>query len=124
MKGNSIKNFIDMVKGNNVKALTQKDLLDIHRAKGVVISSLTNEEKSKYIQEKVQGKIFSVSFIKKDGTERNMVCRLGVQKYLSGGKSVNDPSKYLTVFDMQKNAYRNVALETIYRLRCKDVFIG
>ena len=53
-----------------------------------------------------------------------MVCRLGVQKYLTGGKSVNDPSKYLTVFDMQKNAYRNVALETIYRLRCKDVFIG
>ena len=124
MKGNSIKNFIDMVKGNNVKALTQKDLLDIHRAKGVVIASLTNEEKSQYIQEKVQGKIFSVSFIKKDGTERNMVCRLGVQKYLSGGKSVNDPCKYLTVFDMQKNAYRNVALETIYRLRCKDVFIG
>ena len=124
MKGNSIKNFIDMVQGNNVKTLTQKDLLDIHRAKGVVIASLTNEEKSKYIQEKVQGKIFSVSFIKKDGTERNMVCRLGVQKHLSGGKSVNDPSKYLTVFDMQKNAYRNVALETIYRLRCKDVFIG
>ena len=69
-------------------------------------------------------KIFSVSFIKKDGTERNMICRLGVQKYLTGGKNVNDPSKYLTVFDMQKKAYRNVALETIYRLRCKDVFIG
>jgi hypothetical protein len=124
MKGNSIKNLIDMVQGNNVKTLTQKDLLDIHRAKGVVIASLTNEEKSKYIQEKVQGKIFSVSFIKKDGTERNMVCRLGVQKHLSGGKSVNNPNKYLTVFDMQKKAYRNVALETIYRLRCKDVFIG
>ena len=89
----------------------------------VNIATLTNEEKSQYIQEKVQGKIFSVSFIKKDGTERTMVCRLGVQKHLTGGKNVNDPSQHLTVFDMHKKAYRNVALGTIYRLRCKDVFI-
>ena len=89
----------------------------------VNIATLTNVEKSQYIQEKVQGKIFSVSFIKKDGTERTMVCRLGVQKHLTGGKNVNDPSQHLTVFDMHKKAYRNVALGTIYRLRCKDVFI-
>jgi len=89
----------------------------------VNIATLTNDEKSQYIQEKVQGKIFSVSFIKKDGTERTMVCRLGVQKHLSGGKNVNDPSQHLTVFDMHKKAYRNVALGTIYQLRCKDVFI-
>jgi hypothetical protein len=89
----------------------------------VNIATLTNDEKSQYIQEKVQGKIFSVSFIKKDGTERTMVCRLGVQKHLTGGKNVNDPSQHLTVFDMHKKAYRNVALGTIYRLRCKDVFI-
>ena len=89
----------------------------------VNIATLTNDEKSQYIQEKVQGKIFSVSFIKKDGTERTMVCRLGVQKHLTGGKNVNDPSQHLTVFDMHKKAYRNVALRTIYRLRCKDVFI-
>ena len=109
MKDSSIKKYVDELKDN----------------KWVVnVASLTNEEKSKYIQQRVKGKIFSVSFIKKDGTERNMVCRLGVQKYLTGGKSVNDPSKYLTVFDMQKKAYRNIALETIYRLRCEDVFIG
>jgi hypothetical protein len=89
----------------------------------VNIATLTNVEKSQYIQEKVQGKIFSVSFIKKDGTERTMVCRLGVQKHLTGGKNVNDPSQHLTVFDMHKKAYRNVALGTIYQLRCKDVFI-
>mgnify|MGYP003654551155 CR=1 FL=1 len=89
----------------------------------VNIATLTNVEKSQYIQDKVQGKIFSVSFIKKDGTERTMVCRLGVQKHLTGGKNVNDPSQHLTVFDMHKKAYRNVALGTIYQLRCKDVFI-
>jgi len=100
-----------------------KEELDMWRGHGVVIASLTNDEKSQYIQEKVQGKIFSVSFIKKDGTERTMVCRLGVQKHLTGGKNVNDPSQHLTVFDMHKKAYRNVALGTIYRLRCKDVFI-
>ena len=57
-----------------------KEELEMWRGHGVVIASLTNEEKSKYIQQKVKGKIFSVSVIKKDGTERNMVCRLGVQK--------------------------------------------
>ena len=93
------------------------------RDNSVNIATLTNDEKSQYIQEKVQGKIFSVSFIKKDGTERTMVCRLGVQKHLTGGKNVNDPSQHLTVFDMHKKAYRNVALGTIYQLRCKDVFI-
>ena len=89
----------------------------------VNIATLTNDDKRQNILEKVQGKIFSVSFIKKDGTERTMVCRLGVQKHLTGGKNVNDPSQHLTVFDMHKKAYRNVALGTIYQLRCKDVFI-
>jgi hypothetical protein len=38
-----------------------KEELEMWRGHGVVIASLTNEEKSKYIQDKVQGKIFSVN---------------------------------------------------------------
>ena len=50
MKDSSIKKYVDELKDN----------------KWVVnVASLTNEEKSKYIQQKVKGKIFSVSFIKK-----------------------------------------------------------
>ena len=66
----------------------------------------------------MKGKIFSVTFIKKDGTERNMVCRLGVQKYLSGGKSVNNPDKHLTVYDMHKKGYRNITFDTLTEIKC------
>ena len=39
------------------------------------------------------GRFVSVTFIKKDGTERTMLCRLGVTKYLKGGTSKLDADK-------------------------------
>jgi hypothetical protein len=38
-----------------------------------------------------KGAFFTVKFIKKDGTERVMNCRLGVKKYLHGGELPYDP---------------------------------
>ena len=38
-----------------------------------------------------KGAFFTVKFIKKDGTERIMNCRLGVKKYLHGGELPYDP---------------------------------
>ena len=34
--------------------------------------------------ESTNGKMFSVTFTKKDGTLRDMVCRMGVKKYVNG----------------------------------------
>ena len=44
---------------------------------------------------------FSVTFQKKDGSTRNMVCRRNVQKYLAGGEMKYDPRErnLLTVWD-------------------------
>lgn len=65
------------------------------------------------------GKIFSVTFIKKDGTIREMNCRKGVRKYLSGGELHYKPSEYglLPVFDMQKGEYRMINFQTIREIR-------
>ncbi len=62
-----------------------------------------------------KNKIFSCVFIKKDGSVRNMNCRVGVKKGIKGtGKSrSNNYNSYLTVFDMNKGNYRMINLTTM-----------
>ena len=66
-----------------------------------------------------KGKIFSVRYVKKDGTTRFMKCRTGVKSKLKGGELAFDPqAKGLkVVFDMVANGYRMINLNTIYELR-------
>lgn len=63
------------------------------------------------------GKIFSVEFIKKDGTKRLMNCRLGVTKHLKGGSSTLDPEKFITVYDLQSEGYRAINKESIINVK-------
>ena len=67
--------------------------------------------------------IFSVVFLKKDGTIRHMTCRFGVKKHLKGGELKFNPLEraLLVVFDMQKKAYRMINLETISNINMKGV---
>lgn len=60
------------------------------------------------------GHIFSVEFVKRSTGEcRIMQCRFGVTSYLQGGEQAYRPAdhKLLCVFDVQKKAYRSIALE-------------
>lgn len=71
------------------------------------------------------GRFVSVTFIKKDGTERSMLCRLGVTKYLKGGESKLNADQYLTVFDVQKEAYRAINKDTILSVKLAGtIYIG
>ena len=63
------------------------------------------------------GRFVSVVFVKKYGTERAMLCRLGVTKHLTGGESKLNADQYLTVFDVQKEAYRAINKETILSVK-------
>jgi hypothetical protein len=66
------------------------------------------------------GRIFTVEFIKRTtGELRTMVCRRGVRKGLTGkGMSYDPLSKaLLTVWDVQKGAYRMISLDRLVRLR-------
>ena len=60
------------------------------------------------------GKFINVEFVKKDGTHRKLNARMGVVKHLRGGQSTTaHKSNLITVFDVQKNAYRSVNLDTV-----------
>jgi len=70
------------------------------------------------IIEQTQGKIFAVQFIKKDGTIRMMLARLGVQKNLKGGSNgASAKNNLVTVWDMVANGYRMINLETLISLK-------
>lgn len=66
--------------------------------------------------EKQGNKIFSVDFLKKDGTERRMNCRLDVKKYTNGGLNNVEPNNphLKVVYDLQSKGYRTINLNTIY----------
>lgn len=67
------------------------------------------------------GKMFSVKFIKKNGEDRHMVCRLNVTKHLKGGDQGYNPAEFnlLTVWEANVNKwdYRNINLETCYHAK-------
>jgi hypothetical protein len=64
-----------------------------------------------------EGKFFSVTFKKKDGTIRKLNGRLGVHfgKQLQQS-TVKSIPKYLTVYDVKGNGYRNVNTNTVIEL--------
>jgi len=69
-----------------------------------------------------KGKIFSCTFIKKDGSIRNMVARVGVHKNLKGGKNgQSSKNSLVTVFDMLNGGYRMINLETITTLKIRGM---
>jgi hypothetical protein len=67
------------------------------------------------------GKFFSVSFVKKDGTTRRMTARLGVKKDIKGVGLKFNPSErnLIVVFDIHKKAYRMINLSTILTFKFK-----
>ena len=72
-----------------------------------------------------ENNIFTVDFIKKDGTLRTMNCRLGVTRHLKGGElGYNAAEKnLLPVFDMVAGAYRMINVSTIIEIRFKKQII-
>ena len=65
------------------------------------------------------GRIFSATFIKKDGTLRVMNCRRGVSKGVTGvGLAFNPSEKQLLgVFDMHKDQHRFINLQTLQQIQ-------
>ena len=65
-----------------------------------------------------KGKIFCVTFLKKDGTIRKMVARLGVKKGVKGnGKEA--PTHIVRSRQMQKRAWRSFDVRRVLSLTSK-----
>lgn len=67
------------------------------------------------------GKIFTATFQKKDGSWRDINCRKGVSQFLKGGVNlaIKPSNGLVVVYDMQKHAYRSLNLDTVQRVKFK-----
>lgn len=83
------------------------------------MNKITRENAEKLIKSS-NGSIFSVQFIKADGSVRDMTARLGVSKYVNGRGQSFEPNEHdlITVFDMQAKGYRMIKLETLRQVTC------
>ena len=86
----------------------------------ITLNSKSSETLAKMI-ENSNGKIFRVTFVKRDGSIRDLVGRLGVTKYLKGGKRTTDENKYLCVYDIQNHGYRSVNRGNILAVRAEGI---
>lgn len=89
--------------------------------------AIDDETKAKMIRGLITesgDKIFSIVFVKKDKSERLMICRRHVKKGVKGtlhydrAKSDKD-HRQITVFDMMKSAFRKINLNTVKRMKVK-----
>ena len=73
-----------------------------------------------------KGKVFSAVFLKKNGDERTINARLGVNKGVNGAGLKYDPlSKgYLPIYDMANKGYRMLNLTTLKAIQVnKKVYV-
>jgi hypothetical protein len=94
--------------------------------KNKVTKTETVDKLGAYLEiEATKGKIFTACFVKKDGTLREMNCRIGVTKGVQGTqkKSIKVSRKkkgLLAVFDVQSNGWKTVNLYTLRQLRIEN----
>lgn len=67
------------------------------------------------------GRFVTVTFTKKDGTDRVLTGRLGVTKHLKGGKSTLDAEQYITIFDVVNKGYRAINRSTIKSVKINRI---
>lgn len=79
-------------------------------------------EQIKDLLDGTQGRFFTATFVKKDGSLRRMNCRAGVKRHSNGGRStVRDKAEYYTVYDCQAKGYRNINMLTLRTIRMDGV---
>ena len=81
------------------------------------------ETAKEILKEMQSGKFFTCEFIKKDGSNRVINCRTGVQKYTKGKGMSFDPmaKSLLSVYDIQKKGYRFINLSTLIWVQISGV---
>lgn len=83
---------------------------------------MTKADQVKALVEQAGGKIFSVQFVKKDGTIRSMTCRREVHKYANGGtagysSNPNNVGVYEFCERQGKEAYRCFNAENVLAMK-------
>ena len=84
---------------------------------------MTKREMLRNLIKATNGLFFSITFVKKNGEERTMTVKDGVEKHLvhpNGVGSNNQEHCYnlITLFDVQDGRYKSVNLDTVTSIKC------
>jgi len=71
--------------------------------------------------EQSNGKMLTVTFIKKDGTQRVLNGRLGVKKYVKNADFKKSSVDTITIYDVKNKGYRSVSRDSIVAIRCNGI---
>ena len=71
------------------------------------------------------GMFFSINFTKKNGEQRTLAVRDGVESKLAlpkgqGSNNQEHCSNLITLFDVQAGHYKSINLDTVTSIRCAD----
>jgi hypothetical protein len=82
------------------------------------VDTLTKEQ-LRYILKNSKGKIMTIVYRKKDGSIRTINTRTGVKKNITGAGLKYNPDEhgYVILWDLSKQAYRTVNLNTVTALK-------
>ena len=78
----------------------------------------------KLFEKFVGNRFFTVKFVKKNGLDRVMTCRLHVNKHSKGGEQSADPGKYIVGWEPATNQYRNISIETLQWVKCRGAVVN
>ena len=86
---------------------------------------MTKREMLRNLIKATNGLFFSVTWVKKNGEERTMTVKDGVESKLAlpKGQGSNNQEAYdnlITLFDVQAGHYKSVNLDTVTKLKCAD----
>ena len=77
----------------------------------------------KLFEKFVGNRFFTVKFVKKNGLDRVMTCRLNVNKYSKGGEQSASIDKYIVGWEPTTGQYRNINIETLQWVKCRGMEI-
>ena len=86
---------------------------------------MTKREMLRNLIKATNSMFFTITWIKKNGEERTMTVKDGVESKLAlpKGQGSNNQEAYsnlITLFDVQAGHYKSVNLDTITKLKCGD----
>jgi hypothetical protein len=77
--------------------------------------TIDKQRAAAFLSDETGGRIFTVTFRKKDGTERTINARRGVTKHLTGGSLRYNPEDkgVLSVYSLKDEGYRMINLDSL-----------
>ena len=89
---------------------------------------MTKREMLRNLIKATNSMFFTITFVKKNGEERTMTVKDGVEKHLAHPKGCgsNNQEAYpnlITLFDVQDGRYKSVNLDTVTHLSCGNKIV-